>query len=96
MVRKKKSENRGFIRYAIVLLVFLFAILLLKKDNLLTWIRAAFTTAQQKAEIEQLTKENEALDRKVMDLSQNRDSLETFARENYNFTQKGDDVFIIE
>ena len=38
----------------------------------------------------------ERMDREIEALSQNKDSLEKFARENFHFAAPGDDVYIEE
>lgn len=85
-----------FLKFAAVATAFCLLFLLLKKDNLFTWIKTGFDIADQKRQIEQLKQENAELDLRMKALSEDKDSLETFAREEYLFAAPGDDVYVIE
>lgn len=74
------------------MLVFLFV----KKDNIFRWVEAGFTIRSQERRIEQLRKETGSLDAKARMLTSDRDTLETFARENLGFAEPGDDVYLIK
>lgn len=77
-------------------LAFLIIICVNKKDNLIRWIQAGFTLKRQEKQIELYVEQNKALDEKIKSLSTDRDSLETFARENFNFSAPGEDVYIVD
>ena len=91
---KGREEQRSFLRYAIVATAAFVVFMLVKKDNVLTWINAGFTLRAQEKQIRTLEMKNEGLDRQFGDLMDNRDSLERFARETYYFAAPGDDVYI--
>lgn len=91
-----KREQRSFIRYAIVATAILVLFLFVKKDNIVRWIQAGFTLGRQERQIELIREQNAELDRQIQMMSNNRDTLETFAREQFNFAEPGDDVYIIE
>ncbi len=93
---KKKKGTSGLVRYMIILALLVLVFLFFKKDNLITWIQSAFALRSQKNEIERLEKENAALDTRIDALSNNKDSLEQFARETYHFSEKGEDVYLLE
>lgn len=91
-----RREQRSFIRVAIVALGIALVFLFLKRDNIVRWVQGGFTIAAQNREIRANEKEIKALEAKIDDLRNNRDSLEKFAREEFHFAEKGDDVFLIE
>ncbi len=93
---KRKQELSGLLKYMLILTALVIVFLFLKKDNIITWVQSGFTLRSQKNEIERLENENAALDARIEALSSNRDSLERLAREDYHFTEKGDDVYILE
>jgi len=51
---------------------------------------------RQERQIEQYKKEIEEMDKHVNMLKTDRDTLEKFAREQFNFAAPGDDVYIVE
>ena len=89
-----RREQRSFVRYAIVATAIFVVFMLVKKDSVITWINAGFTLREQERQIEQLEQKNAGLDRQIEELTNNRDSLEKYARENYYFAAPGDDVYI--
>lgn len=90
------KEQRSFFRYAMVATVLFLLFLFLKKDNIITWVQAGFTLKQQDRQIENLERDNAALDEKIRMMKGNRDTLERYAREQFYFAEPGDDVYIIE
>lgn len=91
---KSPDIRRSFLRYAIVATVLFVAFLFLKSDNIIRWIQAGFTLRNQERQIEMLRQKNEELDRKIELMSTDKDSLETFSREEFFFAAPGDDVYI--
>ena len=91
-----RKEQRSFLRYAIVATALFLLFLLLKKDSIVTWVQAGFTLRQQDRQIEQYRRENEELDRRIRTMKGDRDTLERYAREQFQFAEPGDDVYIIE
>lgn len=91
-----KKEQRSFIRYAIVATAVFVIFLFVKKDNVIRWIQAGFMLKKQERQIELYEEKNAELDRHIRMMSTNRDTLETFAREEFYFSEPGDDVYIIE
>lgn len=97
--RKKdgdRAKQRSFIRYAIVLTFLLVLFLFLKPDNIIRWIEAGVTIRSQEKQIEYYKGEIERLDREAGMLASDRDSLEKFAREEYDFAKEGEDVYIVK
>ena len=89
----KKSGNTTWLFFLCVTLLFI-GFLLVKKNNLVRWIQSAYTVRQQERQINELEREIESVDGQLLQLSTNRDSLETFARENFNFAAPGEDVYL--
>ena len=93
---KSPDIRQSFVRYAIVATVIFVVFLFVKRDNIIRWVQAVFTLRNQKRQIEMLKQQNAELDRRIELLSSDRDSLETFAREEFFFSAPGDDVYIVE
>ena len=91
-----RAPQRSFIRFAIVITAIIVLFLFIKKDNIVSWVQAGFTLRSQEKRIEALKKDNERLDRQIRTLTESKDSLETFAREEFGFAEPGDDVYIEE
>ena len=60
------------------------------------WIKAGVEIKRQERQIEQYKKEIEEMDKHVNMLKTDRDTLEKFAREQFNFAAPGDAVYIVE
>ena len=89
-------EQRSFVRVVIVVAVLFLAFFTVKKDNIFRWISARLTIASQNTEIRALEAENAELERRYKALSTNRDSLETYARENFDFTEPGETLYLLQ
>lgn len=70
--------------------------LVLKKDNIITWVNAGLTLNRQNRQIENYRQEIDDLDGKIKTITSNKDSLETYAREEFLFAEPGETVYIIE
>ena len=91
-----RKEQRSFMRYAIVATALCLLFLFVKKDNVVRWVQAGFTLKKQERQIELYRNQNAELDRRINMMSTDRDTLETFAREEFHFAEPGEDVYIIE
>ena len=60
------------------------------------WIKAGFEIRRQEKEMKNYRNENAELDRRIDMMKTDRDTLEKFAREQYNFAAPGEDVYIVE
>ena len=89
----KKSPVVKYMIWSTVL--FVVVVLFLKHDNVVRWIGAEITIRKQKKQVEWYQKEISKLDAQIKDMSTDRDSLETFARETYRFAEPGEDVYIV-
>ena len=90
-----RKEQRSFLRFAIVATAIFLLLMLLKKDNLFRWVQAGVTIGAQNRQIERYQKDIDRLDERIKLLTRDRDSLETFAREQYQFAEPGEDVYLI-
>ena len=60
------------------------------------WVRAGLEINRQEKIIEGYQKENAELDRRIDMMKHDRDTLEKFAREQYDFAISGEDVYVVE
>ena len=60
------------------------------------WGKAALQIRKQEKVISRYEEENAELDRRISIMKHNRDTLEKFAREQYNFAAPGEDVYLVE
>ncbi len=91
-----KGRQRGFLRFAIIATAIFVLILLFQKNSIVRWVQTGFEIRRQKRDIEYYRKEIKRLDTQIEGLSNDRDTLEKYARENYGFAEPGDDVYILE
>lgn len=65
-------------------------------NSVLSWIKATMEVKSQEKEMARLQEEIRQMDQEIDNLRNNRDSLESFARETYHFAAPGEDVYIVE
>ena len=82
-------------KYLITSILFLSFIVFFGKNNLTDWGKDFYFKYQQEKIISTYRKDMERLDIRIQELSSNRDSLEKFAREQYYFHEKDEDIFIV-
>lgn len=91
------GDNGGFFKFATVItVVFLAKVLFFGQNSLVRWTKAGLELKGQRKQIERYQEEIRSMDKQIEMLSNDRDSLEEFARENFLFAAPGDDVFIVE
>ena len=90
----EKKKNKGWRFYLIATLLFL-AFLLVKRNNIVRWVQSGFTVAQQEKTIEYYKESIDRMDSQLKGLNTNLDSLETYARENFYFSEPEEDVYIL-
>lgn len=90
-------NDNYFTRYALILtgLVLLF-LTFFSSDSLINWVKAGFEIRRQENRIEKYKEEIGEMDRRIDCLTNNRDSLEKFAREEFTLAAPGDDVYLEE
>ena len=89
-----RAQQRSFLRFAIVVTALFVLFLFIKKDSVVRWVQAGFTIRSQERRIEELKRDNERLDAKMKMLTTSKHSLDQFAREDFVFSERGDDVYI--
>ncbi len=65
-------------------------------NTFIHWGKAALEVKRQEKVIEKYEKENAELDHRINMMKTDRDTLEKFAREQYNFAEPGEDVYLVE
>ena len=87
-------EKKNFLRFVIIATAIFLVVLLVKKDSVLRWVQTGFELRRQRKEIEYYQKQIRDLDSRTEGLSTNRDTLEAYAREQFLFSEPGDDVYL--
>lgn len=87
----RKGRNLFWLVLAVVFLFFLFS----RKNNVVTWVRAAFEIAAQKREIRQLEKSISTLNQGIEEMNTSADAAEKYAREELGFCAEDEDVYIV-
>lgn len=84
--------NKYFIFFVIVLLYVLF----FNKNSVINYLHTRQDNKIIEREKENYIKMIEETDAKINELVTNKESLEKFARENYQFIEEGEDLYIIK
>ena len=93
----KNAEKRSFIRYAIVATcLFVLMVGFLNQNNIVRWVKAGIEIRHQEKQILRYSEEIDEMEEHIHALTSSKDSLERYAREEFNFAEPGDDVFIVE
>lgn len=93
----RNDQKRSFFRYAIVATgLFVILVGFVNKNNIVRWVKAGLEINRQERLIEKYSEEIREMDGKIRSLTSSKDSLERYAREEFNFAEPGEDVFIVE
>ena len=91
------GERRKFAWFVtVVLVVFVFSWMFGRGNTIFHWIDAKKEYRNQNAQIENYRNEIDKMDMVIDQRESNLDTLEKFAREQYNFAAPGEDVYVIE
>ena len=91
------GENRSFVRFAVIsTAIFLVLAGFVLPNSIWRWARSGAELHRQNRQIEAYKREIAEMDRQIGKLSNDKDSLERFARENFGFAEPGDDVYILK
>ena len=92
-----ESKVFKFIRnkYVLATTFFLVWVLFIDTNNIFVWMNDLKTVAQQEKQKEYYREAIRQTDEKLNQLTSNKDSLEKFAREQYLFQEKDEEVFVI-
>ena len=88
--------KRLFRYMAVLTAAFLFTWIVGPGHTFIHWGKAALQVQRQEKVISKYEEENAELDRRINIMKHNRDTLEKFAREQYNFAAPGEDVYLVE
>ena len=83
-------------KYFIVTFLFLMWILFFDTNNLISWYKDLKQLGRQNRQKVYYQEAIKQADEKLNELASNKDSLERYARENFGFSEPGDDVYIVE
>jgi len=87
-----KSKFGGII---VILTIFALMLCFYPDNNIFTWLEARNEIRSQERQKAKYLREIDAMQRRIEILTSNRDTLETFARENFHFAKDSEDVYII-
>ena len=91
------EEKRSFVRYALVaLLAFVVWVGFVSRGSVLRWIKAGFQLQSQERLIRGIEADIRQMESRGSSLSENKDSLEKYARETFFFAAPGEDVYVVE
>ena len=76
--------------------VFIFIWIVGPGNTWIHWAKAGIEIKRQEKQIRQYQQEIEMMDERVNMLKTDRDTLEKFAREHFQFAAPGEDVYVIE
>ena len=76
--------------------VFIFLWIVGPGNTFVHWIKAGMEISRQEKTIRNYQEEHAELDRRINKIRTDRDTLEKFAREQFNFAVPGEDVYIVE
>ena len=92
-----QGEHRRFrIFFAVSTAIFIFIWIVGPGNTWIPWAKAGLEIKRQENQIRIYQQEIDAMEERVNVLKTDRDSLEKFAREHFNFAAPGDDVYVIE
>ena len=91
------GEHRKFAWFVlVVLVVFVFSWMFGRGNTILHWVSAKREIRRQEAQIEEYKRQIEEMDGSIDQRVTDIDTLEKFAREQYRFSEEGEDVYVIE
>lgn len=88
--------NEGHRRFWFFLILVLAVFLLIRKNNIITWIASGFEIASQQREIEHMRKRIDELDKGIEEWNNDPLAAEKYAREKLNFCGEDEDVYLVE
>ena len=98
-VKRGISESKIFKvvrnKYFIVTVFFLAWVLFLDTNNIFVWMRDMGVVSDQQKQKEYYKEAIRQTDEKLKELTSNKDSLEKFAREQYLFHEKDEEIFLV-
>lgn len=92
-----KGPHRKFAWFVVVVTgVFAFLWIVGPGNTVIHWFRAGIEIRRQEQLIKDLEQQNAEMDARIRMLKTDKDTLEKFAREQFNFAVPGEDVYVVE
>lgn len=88
-----KSSKIGIV---VIALLFVTLLCVYPDNNIFTWLEANREIRSQERQMRRYQLEINEMQKKIKELTVDRDTLERFARENFHFAAEGEDVYLIE
>ena len=91
------GPRRSFFWFAtLATAIFLFVWIVGPGNTVIHWAKAAIEIRRQEKLMEYYNEQNAQMEKRLHLLKNDKDTLEKFAREQFNFAVPGEDVYIIE
>lgn len=91
------GAHGGFAKFVVcVTAVFVLVMLFWPGNNVIRWIGAKIEIVRKERQIKAYKRQINEMNERIRMLTSDRDTLEKFAREQFNFAEPGDDVYIVE
>ncbi len=91
------GEHRKFAWFVVIATTLFIGSWIIGPGNtIIHWIRTENEIDRQEKQMEFYRQEIERMDQNIEELKTNKDTLEKFARERFNFAAPGEDVYIVE
>lgn len=87
------SPSGGFI---VITIIFAVLLCVYPDNNLFTWIEARQEISRQEKQMRRYQQQIRDMEERIDELTQNRDTLEKFARENFHFSKQDEDIYLID
>ena len=92
-----KGPHRKFAWFVVVVTALFLMLWIIGPGNtFINWAGAGMEIRRQERLIEDLERQNAEMDTKINMIKTDRDTLEKFAREQFNFAVPGEDVYVID
>lgn len=88
--------NDGHKRFWVILILAFVVFLLIRKNNVITWVGGMIEERSQKSEIQALEEQIAGLDEGISEMQTETDAAEQYAREKLHFHATGEDVFLVD
>ena len=92
-----RGPHRKFAWFVLIVTsIFVFLWIAGPGTTVIHWVKASVEIRRQEKLMEEYERQNAEMDHRINMLKTDRDTLEKFAREHFNFAVPGEDVYIVE
>lgn len=95
-IQSRNWKNRGLLKYIIILVFFLAAIMIGEDTNIFMYIRNEWRIRQLKNSIEELDQSAQKTQKEINELQTNKEVQEKFAREKYLMHEADEVIYVIK